>query len=93
MKRYVRSASNLFKHPLMEYIPRLYRPYVTNIYRGEKEWNDVTQRWNQPVIVEWTVDGETEEEEFQNAAYMKELLKEFGRDIIDNLLARHNIQL
>ena len=92
MKRYIRSA-NYFKHPLIEYIPKHYRPYVTNIYRGEKEWNDITQRWNQPVIVEWTVEDEVEEETFANAAHMKSLLKEFGGDIIDSMLWRHHIQL
>ena len=61
---------------LMRYIPKEYKAQVKNIYKAEREWNEYTQRWNQTITVEWT-DGETNT--YQNAGYMKNLLKEFGR--------------
>ena len=61
---------------LMRYIPKEYKAQVENIYKAEREWNEYTQRWNQTITVEWT-DGETNT--YQNAGYMKNLLKEFGR--------------
>ena len=61
---------------LMRYIPKEYKNEVADIYKGEKEWNEYTQRWNTLIVVEWK-DGETST--YQNAGYMKNLLKEFGR--------------
>ena len=62
---------------LMRYIPKEYKNEVANIEKGEKVWNEYTNRWNVTIIVEWK-DGEINE--YQNAAYMKEKLAEFGRD-------------
>lgn len=62
---------------LMRYIPKEYKNEVENIKKGEKVWNEYTNRWNVTIIVEWK-DGEVNE--YQNASYMKEKLAEFGRD-------------
>lgn len=59
---------------MVNYIPKEYRDLVTDIYENEKEWNDVTNRWNTPVTVEWQ-NGESSI--FQNKAHMKAMLKEF----------------
>ena len=61
---------------LLEYIPKQYKAEVENIRKGEKVWNEYTKRWNTTIIVEWK-DGT--EDEYQNASYMRELLKDFGR--------------
>ena len=60
----------------MRYIPKIYKDEVKNIYKGEKVWNEITKRWNTVIVVEWE-DGETNE--FQNASYMFNVLKYFGR--------------
>ncbi len=62
---------------LLSYIPKEYKKEVANIYEAAKEWNEYTKRWNTPITVEWT-DGT--ENTYQNASYMKNLLKEFGRN-------------
>lgn len=62
---------------LMRYIPKEYKNEVANIEKGEKVFNEYTNRWNITIIVEWK-DGEINE--YQNASYMKEKLAEFGRD-------------
>lgn len=62
---------------LMRYIPKEYKNEVANIKKGEKVYNEYTNRWNITIIVEWK-DGEINE--YQNASYMKEKLEEFGRD-------------
>ena len=61
---------------LLKYIPKQYKAEVENIRKGEKVWNEYTKRWNTTIIVEWK-DGI--ENEYQNASYMCELLKDFGR--------------
>ena len=61
---------------LLKYIPKQYKAEVENIRKGEKVWNEYTKRWNTTIIVEWK-DGT--ENEYQNASYMRELLKDFGR--------------
>lgn len=61
---------------LMRYIPKEYKSEVESIKNGEVEWNDFTKRWNQLIIVTWK-DGE--ENTYQNASFMREKLKEFGR--------------
>ena len=58
---------------LLAYIPKEFKPYVVDIYEGEQEWNDVTQRWNIPLVVEWE-NGETSY--FANKAHAKNSLKE-----------------
>lgn len=65
------------QNELMRYIPKIYKNEVEDIYKGEKVWNEYTNRWNTTIIVKWK-DGE--ENEYQNASYMKEKLAEFGRD-------------
>lgn len=62
---------------LMRYIPKEYRSQVVDIYKAEKEWNVHTQRWNTLITVEW-IDGK--KNTYQNASYIKNLLKDFGRD-------------
>lgn len=61
---------------LMRYIPKEYKNQVEDIQLGEIEWNDFTKRWNQLIVVTWK-DGE--ENTYQNASFMREKLKEFGR--------------
>lgn len=61
----------------MKYIPKQYKNEVENIQYGEKEFNEDTHRWNQLIVVTWK-DGE--ETIFQNVSFMREKLKEFGRD-------------
>lgn len=60
----------------MRYIPRSYKNEVEDIYKGEKVWNEITKRWNTMIVVEWK-DGEINE--YQNATYMFNVLKYFGR--------------
>lgn len=62
---------------LMRYIPKEYKSQISDIYEDGREWNEYTQRWNTLITVEWT-DGR--ENTYQNATYMRNLLKEFGRD-------------
>lgn len=61
---------------LLKYIPKEYKAEVKSIRKGEKVFNEITKRWNTTIIVEWT-DGS--ENEYQNATYMFNLLKDFGR--------------
>ena len=59
---------------LMKYIPKEYKPLVVDIYTGETDWNEVTKRWNTPLIIEWE-NGETST--FSNKSWAKTALKEF----------------
>lgn len=61
------------KESLMRYIPKEYKALVENIYEGEKEWNEVSKRWNVSIVVEW-INGEISY--FANKTFMKEVLKE-----------------
>ena len=61
---------------LMRYIPKEYKDQVSDIYEGEREWNEITKRWNTTIVVEWT---DEEVNEYQNKSYMRMKLKEFGR--------------
>lgn len=65
------------KEKLMRYIPKEYKAEVADIYEAGREWNEVTNRWNTLITVEWT-DGS--ENTYQNASYMSFKLKEIGRD-------------
>ena len=76
---------------LLRYIPKYYKPFVKDIDKCDKEWNEITKKWNFPIKVTWSVNGNEEEEIFANATYMFNLLKEFGGDKIDNLLWREKI--
>lgn len=62
---------------LMRYIPKEYKNEVADIYEAEREWNEVTKRWNTKIRVEWA-DGEVNT--YQNASYMKAKLTEVGRE-------------
>lgn len=62
---------------LLKYIPKEYKKQISSIQKGEKVWNDVTHRWNIMIDVVWT-DGK--EISYQNASYMYNKLKEFGRE-------------
>lgn len=59
---------------LMKYIPKEFKPLVIDIYTGESEWNEVTKRWNTPLIVEWE-NGEIST--FSNKNFARKMLKEF----------------
>ena len=61
------------KQDLMRYIPKEFKAYVVDIYEGEKEWNEYSQRWNVPIYVEWK-SGETGC--YQNKGYMRFILKD-----------------
>lgn len=58
---------------LLKYIPKEYKSLVVDIYEGEKEWNEYTNRWNTELVVEWA-NGETSY--FQNKGYAKFILKD-----------------
>lgn len=62
---------------LLRYIPKDMKKDVVNIYKSQTEYNEYTKRWNTLIAVEWS-DGEINE--YQNATYMFNKLKEFGRD-------------
>lgn len=62
---------------LMRYIPKAYKNQVSKIRRLDREWNDVTGKWNYPIQVEWK-DGE--ENTYQNSTYMQFKLSEIGRE-------------
>lgn len=61
----------------MRYIPKEYKAEVEDIYRGIKEWNDVTRRWCTTLIVEWG-DGVFSVYASSSSAFKQ--LKEFGRE-------------
>lgn len=62
------------KQDLMRYIPKNFKALVADIYEGEKEWNEVTNRWNVPVVIEWQ-NGETSI--FANKTFIRGCLNEF----------------
>ena len=62
---------------LMRYIPKEYKNEVADIYEGEREYNDVTKKWNTKIVVEWK---DEEINTYQNASYMRFKLTEIGRD-------------
>lgn len=68
---------------LLQYVPKFYKPYVADIYLGERVWNEHTRKWNTQVVVEWDINGEQETTTYQNATYMYNTLKDFGNDFID----------
>ena len=61
---------------LLRYIPKVYKNEVKDIYYGEKVYNEYTKRWNKTIIVIWK---DLEENEYQNATYMKNKLSDIGR--------------
>lgn len=63
---------------LMRYIPKEYKSLVEYIYKGRTEYNEITRRNNNIIVVKFK--DEDDEREFQNASYMYNLLKEFGRE-------------
>lgn len=71
---------------LLQYIPKFYKRFVSDIYLGERIWNEHTKRWNNVIVVEWCIDDEYETSTYQNASYMYNTLKEFGNDFIDSHL-------
>lgn len=64
------------ENKLLRYIPKEYKNEVEDIRYGEVEWNEFTNRWNQLIVVTWK---NGEEDTYQNATFMREKLKEFGR--------------
>ena len=62
---------------LMRYIPKEYKNEVDNIYLGDREYNEVTKRWSNLIVVEWK-DGE--QSIYASAEFMRNKLKEFGRE-------------
>ena len=73
MKRMIKAADSKLDPKLMAYIPKEFKPYVVDIYEGEKSWNTYTKRWNTELIVEW-VNGKTTY--FQNKQHGLYSLKE-----------------
>ena len=71
---------------LLQYIPKFYKPYISDIHLGERVWNEHTRRWNNEVIVEWCVNDEYETTVYQNASHMYNTLKELGNDFVDSNL-------
>ena len=67
---------------LLAYVPKEYRKYVADIYRtGEKEWNEITNRWNYPVTILWQPpEGEQFESTYSNAQHITEVLDCCGVD-------------
>jgi len=61
------------KKKLLAYIPKEFKPYVADIYEGEKEWNETTKRWNTELVVEWENGGVSY---FASKTYARECLKE-----------------
>ena len=62
---------------LMRYIPKEYKRDVVNIEKCRGNvWNENTRKWNTMINVEWS-DGS--ENCYQNATYMWNLLRDFGR--------------
>lgn len=60
---------------LMRYIPKEYKSLVVDIYEEkERVWNELTNKWNTMVTVEWK-NGEIDT--YQNKSYMTNVLKEF----------------
>jgi hypothetical protein len=59
---------------LMRFIPKEFKKLVVDIYQGEKYWNEVTKRWDIPLVVEWEND---EKSEFANKTFAWNVLKEF----------------
>lgn len=69
---------------LLKYIPKPYKPYVADIKKDEKVWNEITNKWNVTVKVTWKVNEDTETRVYQNTSYMYFLLRECGCDFIDS---------
>ena len=58
---------------LMKYIPKEYKALVVDIYEEEEEFNEITNRMQTPITVEWQ-NGEISY--FNNKSWMKKVLKE-----------------
>ena len=94
MKRYIRTSYNVSGDAeLLAYIPKRFKKYVTDIRRGEPEWNDVTQRFGSPIEVTWLVNGDTFETSYSNAGWMRESLKSGGDDDLCRFFIDHGIEL
>lgn len=61
------------KKQLMKYIPRLFKPYVVDIYEGKEEFNPVTNRSAKTLIVEWQ---NGEKSEFANKTWARICINE-----------------
>lgn len=59
---------------LLRYVPKEYKDLVVDIYEGETEYNEMTKKWNTPLIIEWE-NGEVCK--YQNKTFAREVLKEF----------------
>lgn len=69
---------------LLQYIPKEYKPYVEDIYYGDRVWNEHTHRWNTYVTVEWRVGDEYDVTTYQNATHMYDTLKQIGSEFVDS---------
>ena len=75
MKRYVHASKYRCSSPLMQYIPKEYKGLVVDVYQGdEKEFDDTTNAWSYPLIVEWE-NGEVST--FANKTFAAKVLREF----------------
>ena len=70
MKRYIRATLDSY---LMSYIPKEYKPLVSDIYKGRKEFDEMTNREYTPICVEW-VNGQYSS--FKSAPFMRFILKD-----------------
>lgn len=77
VKQELREEVDMIDKTLLKYIPKEYKKQIISIQKGDKVWNDNTHRWNMMIDVVWS-NGENTS--YQNASYMRSLLKEFGKN-------------
>lgn len=58
---------------LLRYIPKEFKPFVVDIYEGDKEFDEIKRRWNTRLVVEWQ---NGERSEFTNKSWALTCLKE-----------------
>lgn len=69
----IRVTENLDPY-LMKFIPKDFKPYVVDIYKGEVEYDEDTKREYRPIEVDWE---NGEHSSFKGLDYMRNVLKEF----------------
>ena len=69
----IRVMENLDPY-LMRFIPKDFKPYVVDIYKGEVEYDEDTKREYRPICVDWE-NGEYSE--FKGVDFMRSVLNEF----------------
>lgn len=71
MKLYIKADRD---PQLMTWVPKEFKKYVVDIYKGEREWNERTKRWNTLICIDWE---NGEHSEFQTLSFMPQVLREF----------------